>query len=252
MSGSDVDVSQYKLRQLRSAAAKEGRLDKAVIEELASLPEEHRKYVFRPETRCRVCLSEANSSVNKMLANALTYAEILRVLKPINDVLPKDQRITYASIRTHATRHFPIEETAAAVYRKIIEKRAEEYDVDFVTGVGSALTPIGFLDVAMHKSFETMIDPDTAVGVETGIRAAKELHVLTREKDEDHTDIADIMLKVNRIMEAVKSKVPAELWPEILAAIDETDENIVDAEFEDEAPEVSGYDPGDPDFEDGV
>lgn len=247
----NMDVSNYKLRQLRSAAAKEGRLDRAVIDELAELPDEHRAYIFRPETRCRVCTSEASTSVNKMLAHAMTYTDILRVLQPVNDILPENERITYNSIANHRKRHFPIQSTANAVYRRIVEKRAEEFDVDFVRGVGGALTPVAYLDVAMNKAFENMVDEGTTVDVETGLKAAEKLHQLTREREADPTDMADIMLKVNRLMEAVKNNVPPEMWEAILAAVEENDDAIVDAEFEEEDDDVvAGYDPGDPDFVD--
>ena len=127
--GDELDVSNYRLRQLRSAAAKGERLDAAVINELAEMDDEHRLYVFRPETRCRICVSEADGVVNKLLSHAMTYTDILDVLKPMNDMLPSDRQITYNSIRHHAKKHFPIKQTAQAVYRRIVEKRAEEHEI---------------------------------------------------------------------------------------------------------------------------
>lgn len=247
--GDEIDVSNYRLRQLRSAAAKDGRLDKAVIDELAELEDEHRLYVFRPETRCRVCTSDASDAVNKMLAHAMTYRDILRVLEPINAMLPQDRQITYNSINTHAKRHFPIQDTANAVYRRIIEKRAEEYEVDYVRGVGGALTPLAYLDVMMTKGFETMAQEGTRIDPADGMRAAEKIHALTREKEEDPTDVAEIMLQFNRLVDAVKSNVDPAVWPKIIAAInDESHDDILEAEVDEDYEEVSGYDPGDPDF----
>lgn len=244
--GDELDVSNYKLRQLRSAAAKEGRLDAAVIEELAALDDEHRLYVFRPETRCKVCNGNAEAAVNKMLSHAMTYQDILNTLKPMNDLLPKEQRITYTSIYNHAKRHFPLQESANAVYRRIVEKRAEEYEVDFVRGVGGALTPLAYLDVMMRKAYENMVDQDTVIEPGEGLRAAEKLHALIREKEEDPTDIADMMLKFNRLVDAVKQNVDPAIWPKIIAAVNDQTENIVDAEIEEE--EDDAYDPGDPDL----
>lgn len=245
------DISPYKLRQLRSAAAKAGNLDKAVIEEIANLTEEHRLYVFRPETRCRVCNTpNMSEAVNRMLAHAMTYKDILRALEPFNDTRPDDEKITYNSIWTHAKRHFPIEETASAVYRRLVEKRADEMDVDFVKGVGGALTPLAYLDVMMHKGFENMVDEDTKIDPADGARAAERLHVLTREKEADAGDMADVMLKFERLVEAVKSQVPERYHAAIMDAVNDTSADgprVIDAEVEDDG-DVMGYDPGDPDF----
>ncbi|QGJ94946.1 helix-turn-helix DNA binding domain protein [Gordonia phage Stormageddon] len=244
------DISGHKLRQLRSAAAKEGNLDKAVVEEIANLTEEHRLYVFRPETRCRVCNSDSAAAVNKMLAHAFTYTDILRTLEPVNNVLPDDLKITYSSIWNHAKRHFPIEETANAVYRRIVEKRAEEMEVDFVKGVNGALTPLAYLEVMMYKGYESMVDTDTVINPVDGARAAEKLAQLTREINDQSGDMADTMVKFERLVEAVKSSVPERYWQIILDALDDTQggygSNVLDAEVEE--IEAAGYDPGDPDL----
>lgn len=247
-----IGVSKAELDALRREAAKGTKLDRMVIDELAELADEHKLYVFRPETRCRVCLSDAVDPVNTMLAHAMTYADILRSLEPLNRRLPEDKRITYNSIRTHATRHFPIEETAKATYRRMVEKRAEQHDVDFVRGVGGALTPLAYLDVTMQKGFESLVQDDTVVSVETGLRAAEKLHELAKQ-EQNETDVAQMMLRVNALVNAVKAEVPEEMWERIAARVEgrveKFDPNVVDAEVEEEpVPEVSGYDPGDPDF----
>lgn len=240
------DISTYKLRQLRQQAAKEGRLDKAVVDAIAELNEDDRLYVFRPETRCRVCTNDASTMVNKMLAHAMTYADIERSLEPINNLLPDNQRITYQSISTHAKKHFPIEQAANAVYRRLVEKRAEEYEVDFGHGVGSALVPLGYLDVVMHKGFETLVDENTVVDVETGMRAAEKLQQLAA-KNADENDMADLMLKLQRIVEAVKAVVPEEMFEDILSHMDGQANAPIDVETVDEEIIGGGYDPGDPD-----
>ena len=239
-------ISTYQLRQLRQKAAKEGRLDKAVVDAIAELHEDDRLYVFRPETRCRVCTNDASASVNKMLAHAMTYADIERSLEPINNLLPKDQRITYQSISTHAKKHFPIEQAASAVYRKLVEKRAEEYEVDFTNGVGSALVPMAYLDVVMHRGFETLVDENTVVDVETGMRAAEQLQQISA-KNADENDMADLMLKLHRIVEAVKAVVPEEMFEDILSHMDGQASAPLDVEMVDEEIIGGGYDPGDPD-----
>lgn len=246
-------VSPYRLRQLRSAAAQGEALDKAVLDELASIDEEHRLYVFRPETRCRVCTSDAASSVNTMLSHAMTYADILRTLEPINDLLPDDRKITYNSIWTHAKKHFQIEEAAKAVYRRIVEKRAEEYERDFVKGVGGALTPMAYLEVVMNRAFETVMDTDnTVIDVDTGLRAAEKLHNLVRDRATDDGDIAEMMGQIDSLVDAIKAVVPEDQWQAIIDHMDgKAPQAAIDAEVvEDYEEGVVGVDPDDPDLED--
>jgi hypothetical protein len=63
-------------------------------------------------------------------------------------------------------------QVAKATYRDILERRARENAVDFVEGVATALTPIAFVETFMVKSYETLVDSDTRVDVNTGIVAA--------------------------------------------------------------------------------
>jgi hypothetical protein len=81
-----------------------------------------------------------------MLACGGSYAQIVRALGEDNVHLDKRDQVTVDSVRTHTTRHFPVQQTAHATYREILERRARENQVDFVEGVAIALTPIAFYD----------------------------------------------------------------------------------------------------------
>lgn len=196
------------------------------------------------DKRCRICSGAASHSVNMMLAHGMTYADILIALEPVNELLPVDRRITVHMVNFHARKHFPIEAAAQAAYRKVVEARAKEAGKDFVMGVNGALTPIAYLDIVMRKGFETLVDNNTKVEVETGMKAARDLQALTKD-DQASADVAELMLKLNILVEAVKTSVPEELWPMILAKI-EGREDVIDVEVDD----AVGYDPGDPDFGD--
>jgi hypothetical protein len=69
-------------------------------------------------------------------------------------------------------------QVAKATYRDILERRARENAVDFVEGVATALTPIAFFETFMVKSYETLVDSDTRVDVNTGIVAASRLQAV--------------------------------------------------------------------------
>ncbi len=176
------------------------------------------------EPRCRVCRNDAlRGKVNDLLAVGASYAMILRTIEDDNTKLDKRNKVSIDSIRNHAARHFPVQNVARATYRQILERRAEENGVDFVNAVATAITPMAFFETVMAKGYETLVDPDTKVDVNTGMVAAGRLQALI-ESHASGTSMLDMRLKMNRIIEAIHSTVPEELWPEILRKVDGDDE----------------------------
>ena len=125
------------------------------------------------EPRCRVCRNDdVRTKVNDMLATGFSYAMIVRALEDDNAALNHCDRVTIDSIRNHTARHFPVQQVAKATYRDILERRAKENAVDFVAGVGTAITPIALYEIIMVKGYQTVVDPDTKVDVKTAMIAA--------------------------------------------------------------------------------
>ena len=136
---------------------------------------------FHLEPRCRICRNDSmRRKVNQLLAIAAPYAGIVRALAPDNAELDTRDRVTIDSIRTHATKHFPVQSVAKANYRDIVERRAQENRIDFIEGLATALTPLAFYAVVMAKAFSTLVDDRTEVSVETGLRAAEKASVRPR------------------------------------------------------------------------
>ncbi len=172
------------------------------------------------EPRCRVCRNdEMRRKVNDLLSGGASYAMVLRALDQDNAKLDKLERVTIDSIRHHTRRHFPVQSVARATYRAILEQRAQENGVDFVKGVATAITPMAFYETVMVKGYETLVDSDTRVDVNTGMIAAGRLQALI-ESRANGTRIADLMVHMDRIIRAIHSTVPQELWEEILHKID--------------------------------
>jgi hypothetical protein len=175
------------------------------------------------EPRCRVCRNEEmRRKVNDLLIGAASYALILRSLEQDNGKLDKRDRVTIDSIRNHTARHFPVQNIAKATYREILERRAKENGIDFINGLATAITPMAFFETVMAKGYETLVDPDTKVDVNTGMIAAGRLQALI-ESRASGTSIADLMVQMDRIIRAIHSTVPEELWPEILRKLDGDD-----------------------------
>ncbi len=144
-----------------------------------------------------------------MLAAGASYAMIQRALEEDNAKLEKPDRVTIDSIRNHTVRHFPVQNVAKATYRAILERRAQENRVDFVAGVATALTPLAFYETVMVKGYETLVDSNTEVDVNTGMIAAGRLQSLI-ESRASGTSMADMLVQINRIINAIKSTVPSQ------------------------------------------
>jgi hypothetical protein len=145
---------------------------------------------------------------------------VLRALEQDNAKLDQRDRVTIDSIRCHTKRHFPVQNVARATYRAILEQRAKENGVDFVKGVATAITPMAFFETVMAKGYETLVDPETKVDVNTGMIAAGRLQALI-ESRAGRTSMVDILVQMDKIINAIKSTVPEEMWEEIAAKLDE-------------------------------
>ena len=106
--------------------------------------------------------------------------------------------------------------TGAAQHNSCCQRKSQYH---FVEGVATAITPIAFLETVLVKGYETLVDSDTKVDVNTGIVAAGRLQALI-ESRAGGTRIADMLVKMDHILDAIHSTVPEELWPEILRKID--------------------------------
>ena len=166
--------------------------------------------------------------VNDLLASGASYAMVLRALGDDNAQLDKRDQVTVDSIRRHTSRHFPVQNVAKATYREILERRARANGVDFVEGVATALTPIAFFETVMVKSYETLVDSDTKVDVNTGIVAAGRLQSLIDSRDYSR-DLLMMKVQLAAICDAVKSTVPHEMWGEIVEKLDELEEQHSEA-----------------------
>jgi hypothetical protein len=123
---------------------------------------------FHLEPRCRICRNDSvRRKVNDLLATGASYAMVLRALAADNAELDEKDRVTVDSIRTHTTKHFPVQSVAKATYREIVERRARENQIDFVQGVATALTPFAYFEVVMNKAFRALVDDRTEVSVDT-------------------------------------------------------------------------------------
>ena len=163
--------------------------------------------------------------VNDMLATGASYAMVVRALAADNAELDKCDRVTVDSVRNHTARHFPVQNVAKATYREILERRAKANGVDFVEGVATALTPIAFFETVMVKSYETLVDSDTKVDVNTGMRRGGSAAVADRLQGLRATSLLVMKVQMGQICDAVKSTVPQEMWAAIVEKLEELEQH---------------------------
>ncbi len=180
---------------------------------------------FHLEPRCRVCRNDqVRTKVNDLLATGASYAMVLRALAADNAELDQRDQVTVDSVRNHCGRHFPVQNVAKATYRRILEQRAQQNGVDFIEGVATAITPLAFFETVMVKSYETLVDSDTTVDVNTGIVAAGRLQSLIDSRDYGH-DLLVMKVQMAQICAAVKSTVPPEMWAAIVEKLEKLEQH---------------------------
>jgi hypothetical protein len=99
-------------------------------------------------------------------------------------------------------------------------------------------------ETVMVRAYETLVDPGTTVDVNTGMVAAGRLQAMV-ESRAGETSLAEIVVKMNRVIEAVRSTVPESMWPEIRRRLEGDDEPAEPLEEED----WDGFEPDDDPFD---
>jgi hypothetical protein len=84
--------------------------------------------------------------------------------------------------------------------------------------VATAITPLALLETVMVKGYQTLIDEHTTVSYRDGMEAALKLAEALR-KDEGTQERAHMMADMGRIIEVVRTFIPAERWPDVQAAL---------------------------------
>jgi type I restriction enzyme R subunit len=85
--------------------------------------------------------------------------------------------------------------------------------------VGTFIRQYDFLlESVMVKGYQTLVDEDTTVSHRDGMEAALKLNEIAR-KDEGAHERAQILADMGRIIEVVRTFIPSEQWPDVLAAL---------------------------------
>ena len=178
----------------------------------------------RTEPRCHVCCElESKDLVNKLIAAGLTNREIAESCESINWRRHKagDERAIGArNVWWHRRTHFNIQKPAEAAARAILERRAEEANLDYINGVGHAVTPYAVFETLMMLGYRALTAEDAEVPNHRDMMvAAKTLHEFTNQ-DSSQRKMADVLDRQDRIINAMNRVVPSQYHDAILAVLE--------------------------------
>jgi hypothetical protein len=142
----------------------------------------------------------------------------LDTLQPVNASLPRKSQITADSLHKHRLKHFNLQQPAAALWRRIQEQHAAE-SADFESGAVSLLTPAAFFTTMMQRGFQTMINEATAISVDQGFAAARQLAQLTRDGADNEMEWARAHAQLGRVVEVMR-ELPSEYQEMVVAKLE--------------------------------
>ncbi len=155
------------------------------------------------EPRCKVCKSPHRHAVDKLLASGFSYSEIERQFAAA--------QIPRRSIASHAREHLNYEQAA---FREVIEKEALNAQRNFDEGVSRLVTKNAYLEVALQKAYDALMNNDTIVEPKD---AVKVIEMLTKLQEQNQTVAMDeLRVQFQYFMQAVKEVIPKDDWEAIV------------------------------------
>jgi hypothetical protein len=212
-------------------------IERLVSEEVQDLEAAGQLYRFTPERRCRVCSDDtARVLVDRLLANGVAYRAIVDILdQSINTTREPGDKITKNSVYNHRRQHFDVDRPASAVYRRLLEERADEHDQNYVDGTTHVINYASYLETVVLKAYEKLVSDESNVSIEHGMSAVVKLAEL-RRRDADVGQLAAKIGELNTIITAVRAEVSPQQYARISARLrGETpaDESPLDVETDD-------------------
>lgn len=232
----------HRIRAVGELTARQ--LENEINREVAQIRDQARM----PSHRCRVCQDpESRTRVNRLLSYGMKVGEIAEHVQDLNDRRTKNNQITYWSILRHEQRHFNAQDPANAARRRILERRKAQVADELGDAAAHLLTGMAYLDIVAQKGFQNLIDDDTVVDYETGLKAQLKLEDLQRDGAIEE-QIAEMRRDVSILQQAVKDVVPPALMAQIAERIDELKgtvrDDVITAELvDDDEDDDVGYDP---------
>lgn len=155
------------------------------------------------EPRCSVCKSRFRRTMDQLLVMGVPFSEIARQFET--------EGINRRSLSNHKRRHLSIEQAAI---RQVIEEKARQMGEDVDNTRRSLLTRRSYLEIAMMKSYQAIIDGTLTPEPRDVVHMIALLEKM--DKDTASTQVDEMMRDFNAFTQAVKEIVPPEMHEKIL------------------------------------
>lgn len=170
------------------------------------------KVPLKSEPRCNICKSQSRAKVDKLLAaqfSNTSIAEELIMSDP--DFKEKELDTVRRNVERHAKSHVDIQSRAI---RRMVEQRAREQGILLDSAEGKITSGRALLDMLVAQASDQLSSGNGKVRYADAIEAVKLLE--DAQKAEFQSQLEVLQRQVWAISEAVKTKVPAVLLPEIV------------------------------------
>lgn len=155
------------------------------------------------EPRCSICKSRFRRTMDQLLVMGVPFSEISRQFET--------EGITRRALSNHKRKHLSVEQAAI---RQVIEEKARQIGEDVDNTKRSLLTRKGYMEVAMMKSYQSILD-GTVVPEPRDIVAM--ISVMEKmEKDSSAVQVDEMMRDFNAFTQAVKEVVGQDMYDQIL------------------------------------
>jgi hypothetical protein len=138
-----------------------------------------------------------------MLIAGLSYSEIERHFGFAN--------ISRKSIASHKDKHLGYEDAAI---REVIEREAQAAQRNYEEGVTRLVTKNTYLEVALQKAYDALINNDAIVEPKDAVKVIETLQKLQNENQDVALD--ELRIQFQMFMQAVKELVERERWESIV------------------------------------
>lgn len=152
------------------------------------------------EPRCHVCTHKKRKIIDRYLAKGESFSELSRIFG-----------IDRRSISNHYKSHLNLEDAAIA---KIIEREAVALDQDFEEGIRGILARRVYLETALKKAQDALLNGDITVEPKDAVAIIEKLDKMEGASSE--AAIAQMRIELASYIQAMKEIVPETMWDEVI------------------------------------
>lgn len=142
------------------------------------------------EPRCHVCMSQHRKAIDRLIALGTSFSEISRIF---------GGEIDRRSIASHSRKHLGYEDAAI---RRIIEEEAHAAEENAELGIGGAVMRRTYLNTALHKAFELLVNNRMAVEPRDAVAIIETLNRLDTQTQGAQID--EIKIQFSAFLQAIK------------------------------------------------